>query len=86
MAKKRTDAMISDIEVPERRHSAEADPPVPAVTGDERAARPDDTPQDAIARAAGALGPDTVTDPLELMSYDDRPGQGVGRHGRDRHG
>lgn len=84
MAEERTDEMISRLEVAERRHSAEAGAPAPAVTGDERAARPDDTAQDAIARAAGALGPDTVTDPLELMSYDDRPGQGVGRHGRDK--
>lgn len=85
MAENRTDEMISDIEAPARRHSAEPLPPAPALAGDEHMPRSEDTPQDLVARAAGALGPATVTDPLELMSYDDRPGQGVGRHGRDRH-
>lgn len=66
---------ISEHEHADRRHNAESARPVPAITGDEATPRDNESDQDRIARAAGAIGPDTVTDPLELMRLDDRPGQ-----------
>ncbi|MHB1169431.1 MAG: hypothetical protein ACYC28_09145 [Longimicrobiales bacterium] len=63
---------ISDHEHADRRHNAETAGPAPAITGDEGVQKDGETDQDRVARAAGAVGPDTVTDPLELMSMDDR--------------
>jgi len=71
---------ITEHEHAERRHNAEVTPPAPA-TGDHQSELPEDaTEQDRIARATGAIGPDTVTDPVELMMQDNRPGQGGGRN------
>ncbi len=84
MAEKRTEQMVSDLEAADRRHSAEPEPPAPALSGDEQVPRAERTAQDDVARAAGALGPATETDPLALMSHDDRPGQGGRRHRRGR--
>lgn len=71
---------ITEHEHAERRHNAEVTPPAPA-TGVHQSELPDDaTEQDRIARATGAIGPDTVTDPVELMTQDNRPGQGGGRN------
>ncbi|NLG60780.1 MAG: hypothetical protein GX539_00935 [Candidatus Cloacimonetes bacterium] len=79
MPDERDSHAVSEHEYPDRRHSAEVARPLPAITGDEAVPRENETGRDRVARAAGAIGPDTVTDPLELMRLDDRPGQREGR-------
>src|SRR5690606_8961261 len=78
MPDERDSHAVSEPEYPDRRHSAEVARPLPAITGDEAVPRENETGRDRVARAAGAIGPDTVTDPLELMRLDDRPGQREG--------
>jgi len=54
--------------------------PAPVTMAHQRRLPDDATLQDRIAYATGAMGPDTVTDPVKLMMEDDRAGQGGGRN------
>lgn len=68
---------VSPLEHAERAHSAsEHGGPIPAEPGVEHLGVIDsDDPQDRIAHNAGALGPQTETDPVRLLELEDRWGE-----------
>lgn len=77
MPEDRDQGAVSPLEYPERAHNAtDHGAPIPAEPGVEHLGVIDsDDPRDRIARNAGALGPQTETDPVRLLELEDRWGE-----------